>query len=302
MNIIETQYNATKKRENQDLQRERIGTITIASRTDTGQVRSNNEDALVVCEPPISHLGALLGKLAVLCDGAGGHAAGEVASGIAIETIARTYYQEQVPPDPSEKALQLGGIVTHLDGIPEELDLPLAHLRSAFVAAHTQIYQQSCQVPGFAGMATTCVAAVVKENWLLLAHVGDSRAYLLRTSPAGTLSLIYRTTDHSLANELARAGLLSPAAIPQSHQRHILTRMFGAQQKRCPAPDIMTARLQAGDTLVLCCDGLWSLVTEEQMIQVVRRNSPQQACDELIRLANSAGGNDNISVIIISLA
>lgn len=301
MNTTGTQQNTAKTRDHQHVQGGKRGPVTIASRTDTGQVRSNNEDALVVCEPPTSHLGTRLGTLAVLCDGAGGHAAGEVASRIAIETIPRTYYQEDLLPSPNENARPCEANITHLDETPEELDLPLAHLCSAFMAAHAEIDHQSRQTPGFAGMATTCVAAVVKEQWLLLAHVGDSRAYLLRASPQGSLSLVYRTTDHSLANELVRAGLLSSADVTQSRQRHILTRMFGAQQKRCPVPDITTARLQAGDTVVLCCDGLWSLVADEQIMQIVGSNAPQQACDELIRRANTAGGNDNISVIVISL-
>src|SRR5436190_344926 len=124
MNTTGTRQNAAKTRDNQDLRRGRMGTLTVASRTDTGQVRSNNEDALVLCEPPTDHLSALLGKLSVLCAGAGGHAAGEVASRIAVETIARTYYQEHIEVDPSEKAMQLGASVTHLDGTPEDLDLP----------------------------------------------------------------------------------------------------------------------------------------------------------------------------------
>lgn len=131
-----------------------------------------------------------------------------------------------------------------------------------------------------------------------MAHVGDSRAYLIHGSAEPQPTVTHLTSDHSMAVELMRAGIISAKQMHRSAHRHVLTRALGGREER--SPDITTCLVQPGDSLVLCCDGLWSLLTEEQIAMVVYRNPPQQACDELIRLANEAGGEDNISAVVLS--
>ena len=149
-------------------------------------------------------------------------------------------------------------------------------------------------------MATTCVAAVVKNARLVIAHIGDSRAYLIRSLPGAPTSMTCLTTDHSMVTALARAGVISPEEIHTSPSRHMLLRMLGGGEDTISGPDITTCMVDAGDYLVLCCDGLWSKLTEEQIATVVSRNTTQAACDQLVHLANEAGGEDNISAVVLS--
>jgi serine/threonine protein phosphatase PrpC len=106
------------------------------------------------------------------------------------------------------------------------------------------------------------------------------------------------TTDHSLVVALAKAGVISPEQMSTSPSRHVILRSLGG--KEYLSPEITKLEVHAGDSLLLCCDGLWSMVAEEEIAQVVSKQSPQAACAELIRLANDAGGEDNISAVIIS--
>ena len=274
--------------------------INAVACTDTGRVRANNEDTIALCEPPDQAVSAQSGWLYLLADGFGGHAAGEIASRIAVETISSVYYERGVSRELGVEDVQAQGMVRHLHGPLHDLDAAILHIRRAFSAAHTRIRQQGNLRPEFAGMATTCIAAVVKGAHLLIAHVGDSRAYLIRTSPGFPPAFTRLTTDHSLVMELARVGALSPEQVQSSPHRHIIMRTLGGAKKGNHCPDMVTCVVQAGDRLLLCCDGLWSMLTEEQIALVVRSNTPQAACDELIRLANEAGGEDNISAVVLS--
>jgi serine/threonine protein phosphatase PrpC len=274
--------------------------IDAAGRTDTGRRREHNEDAIALCEPPDQATAAQLGWLYLLADGAGGLAAGEVASRIAIETISSVYYDQSASSELSAQDVQAQGIVRYLHEPLPDLEAATTHIRRAFLAAHKHIVEQSMRIPAYSGMATTCVAAVVKDTHLLVAHIGDSRAYLLQPSAEGLPTLIRLTTDHSLVMELARIGVISPEHTRSSPYRNILLRLLGGIKNNNPCPDIVTCVVHAGDHLILCCDGLWSMLTEEQITLVVSRNTPRAACDELIRLANAAGGEDNISVVVLS--
>ena len=173
-------------------------------------------------------------------------------------------------------------------------------IQQAFFAAHTRIRELANLKREYAGMATTCIAAVVKGTQLLIAHAGDSRAYLIHTSSEALPTITRLTTDHSMVTELARAGIISPEQMQNSPSRHIVLRALGGSQQDRTGPDVTTCVMQAGDHLLLCCDGLWSMLTEERMARVVSRNAPQAACNELIRLANEAGGEDNISAVVLS--
>jgi serine/threonine protein phosphatase PrpC len=275
--------------------------ISAASWTDTGRVRTHNEDTIALCEPPEQAVSVPLGWLYLLADGVGGQAAGEVASRMAVETISSLYYDLTTARKASANVLPSQDIeVKNLDGPLHDLDDPVVHIRRAFFAAHMRLRELAALKQEYAGMATTCLAAVVKGAHLLVAHVGDSRAYLIRTSPGSSPTLTRLTTDHSMVTELVRAGVITPEQMQSSPARHIILRALGGSKQDNPCPDVTTCMVRTGDQLVLCCDGLWSMLTEERIALVVNSNPPWVACNELIRLANEAGGEDNISVVVLS--
>lgn len=276
--------------------------VQAASCSDAGRVRTQNEDALALCEPPDQKLLAQLGRLYLLADGAGGHAAGEVASRIAVETIAEVYYQPNISAGKAEEDSQAPGDVTHAHGALPDLDLPCIQIARAFSTAHTRIRQLAAQHVEYTGMITTCLAVVIKGTNLLVAHlVRSSRPSSFLSLFAGSQPTITSLTrDHSMATALAQVGTLSAEELHRSPSRHILIHALGENSLHPTGPDMTTRVLQAGERVMLCCDGLWSLVPEEHMALVVMRYPPQKACAELIRLANEAGGTDNISVIVLS--
>jgi PPM family protein phosphatase len=206
--------------------------------------------------------------LFVVADGMGGAQAGEVASRIAVEAF------EQGLPD---------------SGSPEE------RLATRVREANHQIYERSRADRGRAGMGTTLTAAYVDDAHLAIAHVGDSRAYLFRD---GTLQRL--TQDHSLVDELVRRGKLTEEQAAEHPQRSIITRALG------PEPDVevdtWSYPARAGDVVLLCSDGLTSMISEEKVARVLVAHADlQQAADELIREANEAGGRDNITVVLFRL-
>jgi serine/threonine protein phosphatase PrpC len=275
--------------------------VIAAGRTATGRVLECNQDAIALCEPPDQLLRAQFGWLYLLADGVGGQAAGEVASSLAIETVAAAYYSEWAPIQQAAKStFQPGGKVSHLDGESAVLTAPIIQLQRAFLAAHTRIREVASHKQKYANMLTTCLAAVVKGNHLLIAHVGDSRAYLIRPASASGLPIIPLTQDHSLARILVEFDILTSEAIYTSPARHIILRALGIEDPEMACPDLTTCLVQAGDHLLLCCDGLWSQLSEHQLAMVVSSKSPPEACAELIRLANEAGGNYNVSAIVLS--
>jgi PPM family protein phosphatase len=274
--------------------------VSAASCSDTGRVRTHNEDAILLCEPTDQAVSAQFGWLYLLADGAGGHAAGEVASQLAVETIAAAYYDCATSRHALENASHSQGKVSHLHGPLADLAAPTIQLQRAFLAAHRRIREVASLKQEYAGMITTCIAAVVKGAHLLIAHVGDSRAYLIRPSSASRPSIARLTSDHSMVTELARAGVISPEQMQSSPSRHIILRALGGREQNSPNPDITTCVVQAGDAVLLCCDGLWSMLTQEQIALVVGHMPAEVACAELIRQANEAGGEDNISAIVLS--
>jgi serine/threonine protein phosphatase PrpC len=277
--------------------------ISAAGRTDTGRVREQNEDAIALCEPSDPLLLSRLGKLYVLADGAGGHAAGEVASQIAVETIAAEYYHQRLTSLPTGDTIQPSGKnLTLLDGPLPDLDLAVRQLQQAFLAAHARILELAACKPEYYGMITTCLATVVKDTSILIAHIGDSRAYLIHASSKPSSPITQLTSDHSMATAMVQAGILSSEQAQHSQTRHIILRALGERKQKYAGPDIIACQAQAGDHLVLSCDGLWSTLPEKSIASVVKSNTPQTACDELIRLANEAGGEDNISVIVLSFS
>ncbi len=246
-------------------------TVTGAMLTDTGRVRTMNEDTVAFVIPADGDAAADKGMLALVADGMGGHAAGEIASALAAEVVRRVYFA--------------------LDASPPNA------LRSAFMAANTAILEHAEANPQCGGMGTTCTAVAIKNGKLFLAHVGDSRAYLLRESQA-----IQVSEDQSLHAQMVREGLMREEDLANHPGQNLILQALGAKDEIEPAIWPEGLALQDGDMLLLCSDGLSNMVSERQIADVARFENPQDACEHLIDLACEAGGPDNISVGIFRVS
>ena len=226
--------------------------------TDVGKTRDHNEDSFGV---GAADQAERLGDLLVVCDGMGGHAAGEVASKIGVETILSIYYGEA-----SEDRAHV--------------------LEQAFEQANEQIYAR-----GNGSMGTTGVAALLLHDALHIANVGDSRAYLIRD---GEIRQISR--DHSFVGDQVAAGLITADQARSSPHRNVITRALGYQSG--VTVDLFRWPLQIDDIIVLCSDGLHGLVSDAEIARIAGEAAPDAAVHQLIDLANSRGGTDNITVAI----
>ena len=241
----------------------RPGSLRCAGATDVGCRRERNEDDLVV-EPAA-------GLLAV-ADGMGGHAAGEVASHLAVTTL-RELLVDATAPDIDARE----------------------RLRAALETANRRILHEIVSDPTRSGMGTTVVAALVTRGELALAHVGDSRAYLLKD---GRLERL--TSDHSWVQEQVDLGVLTPEQARGHPYRNVVTRALGSR------PDLDVAlrglAMQPGDVLLLCSDGLSSMVEDARIATILSesRDDVSVACSRLIEAARAAGGEDNITVVVAS--
>ncbi len=234
-----------------------------AARTDRGRTRSANQDAAFVQELPGGTL------VAVVADGVGGARGGETASSEAVRILA-------------------GQLVAESSGHPA------SDLVVAFDAANRSIRRLAAERPELEGMATTLVAAVIHDGSLWAANAGDSRAYLFRNG------LICRLTeDHSWVAEQVRAGRLTGEEAAASPLRNVITRAIGMGDTI--EPDIFGPEaLAEGDAVLLCTDGLYRVVTDEEIAAVLAELPPSQAATRLIDMANAAGGPDNIGIAILA--
>jgi len=241
--------------------------------TDVGRVRTNNEDCFRIVEPL---------NLFILADGMGGEAHGEVASALAVETIVKSC----MDPAVDSGATLVGNSVPTWGEKTKRLT-------SAVHLANKNIYAAAEANPEQHGMGATLTAAWIDGSKLSIAHVGDSRAYLLRS---GNLQQL--TSDHSLVAEQVRRGILTAAEAEESEMQSVLLRALGA------LPDIEVDTdehvLFARDILMLCCDGLTRMVTEPEIAGTLQAEiDPTRAAEKLIALANERGGVDNITVIVV---
>ncbi len=245
--------------------------LEFASRTDTGRVRAQNEDAVAVSP---AH------GFAILADGMGGYNAGEVASHIAI-TVTRAGLEEGLRSRRGAARLHRSKYLQQL------VDDSIQRANSAILEAARAERQYS-------GMGTTLVVALFHHDKMTAAHVGDSRAYRLRQ---GELSQI--TRDHSLVQEQIDAGLVDPESAPYSQNRNLVTRAVGVDVEM--EVEIHDHQIEAGDLYLLCSDGLSDMLMEQEIADVLmaHRESLHAACDALVQRANDNGGRDNISVILI---
>ena len=226
------------------------------ARSDVGCVRPHNEDSYLVQSP-----------LFCVCDGMGGHAAGEVASSIAVETIAKT--------------------------APQSADA--ARLAAAVEAANAAVIEAALNGLGKPGMGCTATCAYIENDTLAIAHVGDSRAYLLHEG-----TLIRVTRDHSYVEELVDAGEITADEARVHPNRSVITRALGSD----PAmyADHFTLHIEEGDRLILCSDGLSSMIPDSDIENIATQSSSAQICvDNLVDAALAAGGHDNVTVVVVDL-
>jgi serine/threonine protein phosphatase PrpC len=272
--------------------------LLAASQTDTGRLREENEDcawAQVYSENNHELVG-----LFVVCDGMGGHMGGKFASYWAVEAIKREFADLFVTKDPratlvltdEDVAKVRAGIFITPKAVEPDIE---ALTESAIQRANQVVYQYARHRPEKAANAgTTLTMMVTYGTQAIIANAGDSRTYLLRDH-----ELIQISRDHSLVADLVAEGAILPTEIYTHPQRNVIYRYLG--QKGIMQADIFHKTLQPGDHVILCSDGLWEMVRkEEKLVELVEKASdPLQACQDLIQAANDAGGEDNISVIVV---
>jgi serine/threonine protein phosphatase PrpC len=258
--------------------------VSVFGKTDLGRTRAHNEDSFLVADlstgnaslqPEVRrHKIGPRGSLFMVADGMGGAAAGELASAMATDLIYRhmaTSWANDPIPSPDQFAFRM---------------------REAVELANGQIYTYARQHPEVRGMGTTVTAAGVFGNDLYLAQIGDSRAYLVRGAEAVQL-----TKDQSLMQRLVDAGELTEDEAEQSERRNIILQALGPDPR--VKVDLTHQPIRRGDTLILCSDGLSSVVRREEFAQLAREHEDLPAlCSALIDLANARGGPDNITAVI----
>jgi serine/threonine protein phosphatase PrpC len=241
--------------------------LTASGKTDQGMVRSNNEDNFYLDE----ELGLL-----VVADGMGGHASGETASNLAVNVI-RDYFQ-----GPQKKIRDNNPVYSEATN----------RLNSAIRLANQAVFEAAQSSPQLKGMGTTIVAVLLNGNKLSIAHIGDSRIYLIR---AGNIDQL--TDDHSIVNEQVKRDLITKEEAARSEMKNILTKALGIRAETEADLDELT--VFDNDILFLCTDGLSNMVKDEDVLDIISSESNSAvACDALVNAANKNGGKDNITVIV----
>lgn len=234
--------------------------------TDVGLKRNSNQDFVYASDQKVGRLPSLL----IVADGMGGHAAGDLASRVCVETM-----------------------VSSIESSGQTETIPI--LAEAVQKANRAVLKKAAEKPVYAGMGTTIVAAVIDGNTLYVANVGDSRLYLIDDDRIDQITL-----DHSLVAEMVRSGRISPEQMRNHPEKNIITRAVGGEEN--VKADFFDVGLHKGDVVLLCSDGLTNMVEDEQIFRIIRREKTlRDAGQKLISAANSAGGRDNISVVLARL-
>jgi protein phosphatase len=247
-----------------------LAKLSWALRSESGPVRESNEDFAGTFAPTTPDDAWDRGPLFVVADGMGGHAAGEVASALAVEAAIAAWTRGSPGPPPQA-------------------------VRAAVRAANTAVYDAAVE-PGHHGMGTTLVGATLAGHQAIVGHVGDSRAYLVRGDECSQL-----TADHSRVGEMVRMRLLSPEEAAQHPARSQLTRSLGFDVG--VQVDLTRAAIEQGDALVLCTDGVWDLVARPEMAELTGRvregGTALDLCDAIVELALKRGAADNVTVVAV---
>jgi protein phosphatase len=245
--------------------------VKFVARSEIGHARENNEDKFDFYEPDEESLLAARGSVYLVCDGMGGHNAGQIASELAAKQFLHAYY--------------------HLGGTAQEA------ARHAILQAHHYIAEMASKIPSRYGMGTTLTALILKQDEGILTHVGDSRCYRLRE---GVLEQLSR--DHTLVARLVEQGILTPEQAKYHPQRNVIRQAVGVADPSEPLePDIETFALQAGDLYLLCSDGLTDMVDDAEIEAILRDEPPTRAAWRLVDRALANGGRDNITVVLVQI-
>lgn len=237
--------------------------MEVGFKTDKGMKRQNNEDACFVMLPE---------KVFLVADGVGGGNAGEIASRTAVSEIA-----SYISNNPIKNAINKYAIVNYF--------------QDAIEKANSKIYEMAVKYKENKGMATTLVAVYIKDGKAYIANIGDSRVYLFRDD-----EFLQLTEDHTYVNTLVKAGILTEAQAAVDSRKNIITKALGADVT--VEPDFFQVDVSCGDVLILCTDGLYDEVSEEELIGVIDSEvSMSILCNQLIEIANTNGGHDNITLI-----
>ena len=240
--------------------------VTVACKTDLGRVRENNEDKFEYYVPEDTNQLASKGQVYVVCDGMGGHAAGQIASELTTKTFIDVYLNH-----PSSE--------------------PDTGLRAAVAAANRYVYDIQRVVPSRKGMGTTLSALILLQDRAYTVQVGDSRIYRLRLG-----ELLQMTTDHTWVEEALRAGLIRPEEVETHPYKHVLNRAIGTEAQ--VAVDVEQFDLVAGDVYLLCSDGLINHVPDAQIAELLKL-APSESAWKLVASAMQGGGSDNCTVLVI---
>lgn len=241
--------------------------ITIGSATDIGLVKEENQDYHTWYPKDGSGSGRN-GTLLIVADGMGGHTGGGEASQIAADTLLDIYQRHQ--SDPIVNTLERG-----------------------FKEANRVIFEKSAEMLTAKGMGTTLVAAFLKGSKLQFAHVGDSRGYLINNA-----GITQFTEDHSYVASLVKAGVIAPEEAEDHPESHVITRAIGLKETVLVDTSPQPLNLKKGDYVLLCCDGLWGVVPDDEILACIRQDSePDKISENLVKQAVDNGGPDNITVI-----
>lgn len=245
-------------------------TLTFGACTDLGRVRSENQDSYGKFPEGNDDITLPKGQLFIVADGMGGQRGGREASTIAVETISQQYFS-----DP-------------------ETDIAKS-LAQAIQKANAAIYEFSTTHAGFQNMGTTCSALVLKDNRAYVAHVGDSRIYRMAKGAITQL-----TDDHSNVAEMQRRGMLTKEEAKNHPERSHLYRAIGVRPE-VAIDRIEKIQLSTTETFLLCSDGLVNHVEDEEMMDVLKKFPPEEACHQLVAMANDRGGYDNVTVLVVQV-
>lgn len=247
--------------------------------TDIGRKRQRNEDSYLVNDK--------IG-LYIVADGMGGHAGGEFASKIAVSTVEEIIRGEDRVRSNVPNDSYLDTDASASEGQEQE------RLKEAINRAGNMIVRRAFEDPELKGMGTTSTVMFIANDKAYIAHVGDSRAYCVRDG-----QIIQITEDHSLVHEQLKSGLITEEEAKTHQLKNIITRSVGVQEE--VEVDTVVWKIQVGDSYLLCSDGLSNMVHDHELQDIITKFNAEQAARELVDLANSRGGEDNITLILLKV-
>jgi len=244
--------------------------VDIGTLSDVGCVREVNEDSIRVIRPTDPNELAKRGILVVVADGMGGHNAGEIASRLAVEAVVERYADETQDPGTA--------------------------LARSIERANRIIVDAAAKDARYTGMGTTCTALLLRGGLAFCAHVGDSRLYFVRGN-----DILLMTEDHSAVMDMVKRGTITADEARHHPDKHVIVRALGVRGDVEVATWEKPLAVRPGDTFLICSDGLYNVVEDNELFDAMRGSSPQRACERLVELARQRGGPDNITVGIITV-